>query len=76
MALIDQIAPRRGQNICIKKSLIGRVTSRLRRLWTQRNHPHITSLTLRQARDIGLDETDLAKRHHQWPSQTHIHPRL
>ncbi len=76
MAMMDQFAPWRAPKNCIKKARFWLILSKVMRVWRQRKHPHIGSLSPRLARDAGLDQTDLAKHQHQWPSETHQHPRL
>lgn len=76
MALMDQIAPWRATETCGKKSRIRQGLAKLTRLWKNRKHPHVRSVTPRLARDIGLDQANLAKHQHQWPSETFTHPRL
>ena len=76
MALIDHIALRRAPDNCAQNSLIQLLLTRAKRCWRQRNQPGIGKLNSHLARDVGLDAADLARHQHQWPSQTHVHPRL
>lgn len=75
MANLDANAPRRTRDTCAKITLIGRIRHRLRLIWQRRNHPDVPYMNSHLARDIGLSDIELARRQHQWPSETTHHPR-
>ena len=75
MAFIHADAPRRMQERCAKNTWIKRMLHILRHHWVQRKHPKVPPMNAHIARDIGLSAFEQARREHQWPSQTHHHPR-
>ncbi len=75
MASIDADTPRRRQPTCAKNTWTRKICTAFRRAWQVRHHPKMPHMNAHIARDIGISDYELARRQHQWPSETTHHPR-